>query len=147
MQYGEGRMGRIFALRLEDGERLPEVLETFAREQGLAAGLVIFLGGLKDGSRMIVGPEQDRGEAIIPIFFSLSGIQEVLAVGTFFPNEAGESVLHMHAAAGREGEAHVGCTRAGVETWLVGEVIILEIVGTGGTRRAEPPSGFHLLQF
>jgi hypothetical protein len=34
-----------------------------------------------------------------------------------------------------------------VEVWLVGEVIILEILGTGGCRRPEAPSGFSLLQF
>ena len=33
MQYTEGRMGRVFVLRLEDGERLNDTLETFAREQ------------------------------------------------------------------------------------------------------------------
>jgi len=34
-----------------------------------------------------------------------------------------------------------------VDVWLVGEVIILEILGARGRRRPEPPSGFSLLQF
>jgi predicted DNA-binding protein with PD1-like motif len=41
----------------------------------------------------------------------------------------------------------VGCTRAGEEVWLVGEVVILEILGTSGQRLKDPGSGFELLQF
>jgi predicted DNA-binding protein with PD1-like motif len=147
MQYQEGSIGRVFALRLEEGDRLPDTLEAFAREQNLAAAMVIYVGGAKGGSRLVVGPDASRPDAIVPLVHSLTGIQEVLAVGTLFPDEQGEPVLHLHAATGREGNATVGCSRAGVEVWLVGEVIILEILGTKGRRRPEPPSGFSLLQF
>lgn len=147
MQYQEGSIGRVFALRLEEGERLPDTLETFAQEQGLKAAMVIYVGGAKGGSRLVVGPDATKTEAIVPLVHTLTGIQEVLAVGTLFPDEHGAPVLHLHAATGREGEATVGCSRAGVDVWLVGEVIILEILGTRGRRRPEPPSGFSLLQF
>ena len=33
MQFSEGRLGRIFILRLEEGERLNDSIEKFAREQ------------------------------------------------------------------------------------------------------------------
>jgi predicted DNA-binding protein with PD1-like motif len=147
MQYQEGTVGRVFALRLEEGDRLPDSLEAFAREQGLEVAMVMYVGGAKGGSRLVVGPDASRPDAIVPLVHSLTGIQEVLAVGTLFPNDQGEPVLHMHAATGREGDATVGCSRAGVEVWLVGEVIILEILGIKGRRRPEPPSGFSLLQF
>jgi predicted DNA-binding protein with PD1-like motif len=147
MQYQEGSIGRVFALRLEDGERLPDTLEAFARDQNLEAAMVIYVGGAKGGSRLVVGPDAKAAEAIVPLVHTLSGIQEVLGVGTLFPDEAGKPVLHLHAATGREGDATVGCSRAGVDVWLVGEVIILEILGTRGRRRSEPPSGFSLLQF
>ncbi len=145
MQYREGRIGRIFIVRLEDGERLPEAIESFARDQGLREAMVIYVGGAQDGSRLVVGPEAGRGDAIVPMIHTLAGIQEVLGVGTLFPNEAGEPVLHLHAATGREGGATVGCSRAGVEVWLVGEVIILEVVGTAAIRRKDPQTGFPLL--
>ena len=145
MQYGEGRLGRVFVLRLEEGERLNDTLEAFARDQGVQRAMVLYLGGAGDGSRMVVGPEDPGAGTIVPMLFSLSGAQEVLAVGTMFPNEAGTPVLHMHAAAGREGRAHVGCTRAGVDVWLVGEVVVLEIVGTEARRRKDAATGFQLL--
>ncbi len=147
MQYSEGKLGRVFALRLEDGERLNDTIEAFAKDQAVACGMAIFLGGSGDGSLVVVGPEAGRGEAIVPMVHVLQGAQEVLAVGTIFPDEAGNPSLHMHGAAGREGRATVGCTRAGVDVWLVGEVILLEILGTAGQRRKDAPTGFKLLRF
>jgi len=147
MQYGEGRLGRVFALRLEEGERLNDTIEAFARDQGVARAMVIYLGGAQDGSRVVVGPEAGRGEAVVPLVHILSGIQEVLALGTIFPDESGAPSLHLHGAAGREGGATVGCTRAGVDVWLVGEVVLLEILGTEGTRQKDPKTGFQLLGF
>jgi len=146
MQYSEGRLGRVFVLRLEEGDRLNDSIEHFAREQKISHGLAFFLGGSGDGSQVVVGPEPNR-EAIIPMIYALQGAQEMLALGTLIPNEAGEPVLHMHAATGREGRATVGCTRAGVEVWLVGEVVVLEILGTGtAQRRKDPDTGFQLLR-
>ncbi|HEY9072674.1 MAG TPA: PPC domain-containing DNA-binding protein [Desulfobaccales bacterium] len=146
MQYREGRMGRIFILRLEEGERLNDSIEKFAREQQISHGLAFFLGGSGDGSRVVVGPEAGRAE-IIPLLHTLQWAQEVLALGTLIPNEAGEPLLHMHAATGREGQATVGCTRAGVDVWLVGEVVLLEILGAEGARRQkDEATGFQLLR-
>ena len=145
MHYTEGFLGRIFALRLEPGERVPDIIEQFAREHEIQSGLVFYVGGAGSGSRLVVGPEEGKGEQIIPIIHALSGIQEMLGVGTLFPNEAGQPVLHLHAAVGREGGATVGCSRAGVDVWLVGEVMILEILGTTAQRRRDPDSKLELL--
>jgi predicted DNA-binding protein with PD1-like motif len=145
MQYTEGRFGRVFILRLEDGERLNDTIENFAKGQKLSHGLAFFLGGAGDGSKVVVGPEAGRAD-IIPMIYTLRESQEVLALGTIFPNESGEPVLHMHAAAGREGRATVGCTRAGLGVWLTGEVVLLEIMGTeAAQRQKDPATGFQLL--
>jgi predicted DNA-binding protein with PD1-like motif len=134
-------------LRLEDGDRLPEVIERFAEEHAVHHGLVFYLGGAADGSRLVVGPRpRQPGEAIVPIVHTLSGSQEVLAVGTLVRNEAARPVLHLHAAVGREGGATVGCTRAGVEVWLVGEVVILELGQVAAERRRDAQSGLELLE-
>jgi len=146
MQYSEGRWGRVFILRLEEGEQLNNSIEKFAREKQISHGLAFFLGGSGDGSQVVVGPEANR-DKIIPMIYALQGEQEVLALGTLIPNEAGEPLLHMHAASGREGRATVGCTRAGVAVWLVGEVVLLEIIGADAAKRQkDPATGFQLLQ-
>jgi len=145
MHYTEGSLGRVFVLRLTDGERLNDTLEAFARDQGLKHALAFFLGGSADGSRVVVGPDASRPEAVVPLVHMLSGAQEVLALGTLVPDDGGAPVLHMHAAAGREGRGTVGCTRAGVDVWLVGEVILLEILGAQARRQKDPATGFQLL--
>ncbi len=146
MQYSEGRLGRVFILRLEDGERLNDTIEDFAAEQRISHGLAFFLGGSAAGSKMVVGPEAGRPD-IIPMIHTLTGSQEVLALGTLIPNEAGTPVLHMHGAAGREGRATVGCTRAGVDVWLTGEVVLLEILGAeAAQRQKDAATGFQLLR-
>jgi uncharacterized protein len=145
LKFSEAALGRVFVLRLEEREALNATLEAFASEHGLSRALAFYVGGAMSGSKVVVGPDADCADSIIPLIYALAGSQEALAVGTIFPNEAGEPVLHMHTASGREGGATVGCTRAGMQTWLVGEVILLEILGTQALRRTDPDTGFGLL--
>lgn len=145
MEVKEAQLGRIFVLRLDDGDRLPDVIEQFARDRDIDNAMLIYLGGVADGSRFVVGPEEGHGEKIVPSIFSLKGTQEIVGIGTLFRNAQGEPILHLHAAAGREGRATVGCTRAGVDVWLVGEAVLLEITGDVGARVRDPESGFELL--
>jgi len=145
MRFSQGSLGRVFVLRLEDGDVLNDTVEAFARDQQVAAALAFFLGGSAAGSRLVVGPDAARDDAVIPLVHVLSGTREVLAVGTIFPDEKGEPKAHMHAAAGREGDATVGCARAGLATWLVGEVVLLELLGTGARRETDAATGFELL--
>ncbi len=91
MKYSEGQIGRIFVLRLEEGERLPEVIEDFAEKHDIARAMVLYVGGAQDGSRLVVGPEAGRGSEIIPMIHALEGIQEVLGAGTHFPRRNREA--------------------------------------------------------
>ena len=59
MIVSEGRLGRVFVLRLGDGDRLPDAIEDFARTRGVEAALVAALGGLENG-RLVTGPEDGR---------------------------------------------------------------------------------------
>lgn len=146
MKYTQGAIGRIFVLRMEDGDVLNDTVEAFARTQGIRRGLAFYLGGSAHGSSLVVGPDATRDDGVIPLVHVLTGAQEAFAVGTIFPDQAGEPVLHMHAASGREGQATVGCTRAGVQTWLIGEVVLLEILGTDARRELDADTGFQLLE-
>lgn len=145
MQYSQGNIGRIFALKLESGDRLPDAVVDFAREHNVRSAMALYVGGADATSRLVVGPEENTDD-IIPIVHCLGGIHEVVAMGTLFPDEHGNPELHMHAAAGRQGKASVGCVRAGVDVWLIGEVILLEITGIAGFRKKDPQTGFQILQ-
>ena len=76
----------------------------------------------------------------------IDGAHEVAGVGVLAPGEDGKPALHMHAALGRSGQTMAGCLRPGVTTWIVGEVILYEILGAKVARRKDKKSGFALLQ-
>jgi predicted DNA-binding protein with PD1-like motif len=146
MQCTEGAVGRVFAIRLEHGEPMPESLERLALERGVRCGLAIMVGGAEGGSRLVVGPQDGEATPVVPMVGVLSGVHEVAAVGTLFPDEAGRPVLHMHAAFGRGDRTLSGCIREGIVTWQVLEIILLELVGLNASRVPDEATGFRLLQ-
>jgi uncharacterized protein len=146
MRYAEGSLGRVFVLRLEEGDRLPDTIEKFALDHAVHSALVVYLGGAASGSRLVVGPKAGQGEQIIPLIHSLAGPQEVMGIGTLFGNESQQPILHLHAACGREGQATVGCTRAGVDVWLIGEVVMVELLGVQVQRQRNRQNGLELLE-
>ncbi|HQN76309.1 MAG TPA: DNA-binding protein [Methanomassiliicoccales archaeon] len=146
MKCSVGSAGRVLVIRLEDGDVLHECVERAAKENGIARGAVLALGGADQGSRMVVGPRDGRSERIEPMLAQLAGESELAAVGTIFPDENGEPSLHMHASAGRDGRSVTGCVRAGVKVWLMQEVVVIEILGTASRRVKDPRTGFHLLE-
>ena len=146
MKYSEAKQGRVFVIRLEDGDVVHEVIEAFALAHGIAAATLIAVGGADDGSRLVVGPAEDRAKPVVPMQTSLTHAHEVAGVGTLFPGPDATPSLHMHMACGREGQTVTGCVRAGVRTWHVMEVIITELLDCTATRAVEPETGFALLQ-
>jgi len=146
VQYSEGRVGRAFVIRLEHGERMPDVLEQFAREHGVTAGVAMMVGGADDKSRFVVGPEDGCAQPVVPMVNALVGAHEAAAVGTLFPDETGNPVLHMHAVFGRGDDAKSGCVRAGIVTWQILEIVLLELVGVSAARLPDEATGFRLLR-
>ncbi len=146
MKYSEAKPGRIFVLRLEDGDTVHETIEALAREQSIGAAALVILGGADAGSRLVVGPEDGRASPVSPMETILDNVHEVAGTGTLFPNEAGEPVLHLHLACGRKRSTVTGCVRRGVRVWHVMEAVLFELTETRATRRFESPTGFTLLQ-
>ena len=145
MKASEGRIGRVFVIRLEDGDRVPECIERFAIEQGVSLGHVVLVGGI-GGGQVVVGPRRSDETPPDPILLPVDGAHEAVGVGVLAPGEDGKPVLHIHGALGRSGQTMTGCLRPGVTTWLVGEVILYEILGAKATRVRDRGSGFALLQ-
>jgi predicted DNA-binding protein with PD1-like motif len=146
MQYSEGTVGRVFAIRLEHGDPMPQSLEDLAREQGVQSGLAIMVGGADEGSKFVVGPEDGETLPPAPMVSVLRGVHEAAAVGTLFPDETGQPMLHMHATFGRGDGAVSGCIREGIVTWHILEIILVEITGLDVARMPDEATGFGLLQ-
>jgi predicted DNA-binding protein with PD1-like motif len=146
LKYSQAKQGRIFVIRLEDGEILQEMVEQFASEQGIKAAFMIILGGADRQSLLVVGPEDGRTTPVNPMTYELDNIHEIVGTGTLFPDEEGNPTLHLHMAAGRKDSTITGCVRSGVKIWKVGEVVLIELLDTTALRKMEPTLGFKLLQ-
>ena len=145
MKACQGEIGRVFIIRLEDGDVVPGCIERFAEENGVSVGQVILVGGV-GGGEVVVGPRRSEEMPPQPMLLPVDGAHEVLGVGVLAPDEDGKSVLHSHAALGRSGQTMSGCLRPGVTTWLVGEVILYEILGVNVARIRDEASDFNLLE-
>ena len=144
MKAAEGKIGRLFVIRLEDGDMLPVTLEKFAEKNGIKNGFVLLIGGIGSG-QIVVGPRYSDEMPPDPVLLPIDGAHEVVAVGILAPGEDGRIVLHIHGSLGRSGQAKTGCLRPGVSTWLVGEAIMYEIMGVNVRRIKDKESGFELL--
>jgi len=145
MKATQGSIGRVFVLRLEDGDVVPQCIERFAAGQGITAGHVILIGGI-GGGQVVVGPRHSGEMPPDPMLLPVDGAHEVVGVGIIAPGDAGMPTLHIHAALGRAGQTTTGCLRPGVTTWVTGECIIYEILGADAARRLDPAVGFSLLE-
>jgi predicted DNA-binding protein with PD1-like motif len=145
MKSCEGKIGRVFIIRLEDGDLLPGCIEKFARKNKVTMGHVILVGGI-GGGQIVVGPRRSEQMPPEPMLLPVDGAHEVAGVGVIAPDDSGKPILHIHAALGRSGQTMMGCLRPGVTTWLVGEVILYEIVGAKASRIKDAKSGFSLLE-
>jgi len=145
MKYSEAKLGRVFVIRLEDGEIVHEVIEAFALEHSIRAASLIILGGSDEGSRLVVGPENGRSSPIVPMGHVLDDVREVTGTGTVFPDDAGTPILHLHMACGRNSSTVTGCIRQGVKVWQVMEAILFELTDTKARRLPDAVTGLKLL--
>ncbi|MDD4170260.1 MAG: DNA-binding protein [Desulfotomaculaceae bacterium] len=146
MKYTQASPGRVFVIRLEQGDIIPGVIEEFALQQKISAAYVLFVGGAEVGSKVVVGPKAATDHKPVPVVTALSGISEAVGYGTIFANQDGLPRLHLHAAFGRERDTITGCARQGVTVWHIGEVVIQELLNCPVQRRVHPQSGLELLE-
>ena len=143
MQYTEGQLGRIFVVRIDDGEDMLVSLRQFIIDKDIGAGSITFLGALMDG-RMVTGPEEPVIPPV-PHFVMFEGGWEVFGIGTIYPGEGGPHI-HYHASVGRSGHALTGCLREKATTYLIVEAVIMEFTGLTARREFDKKTQLHLPQ-
>lgn len=146
MKYSQASHGRVFVIRLEDGDILHESIEELARKENIRCAALIAVGGADQGSRLVVGPEAGRAAQIEPMHQMLENVHEIAGTGTLFPDDSGAPVLHMHMACGRNAATVTGCVRSGVRVWHVMEVILYELLDSDARRIYDKATGFKLLE-
>jgi len=141
MQFSEGRLGRVFVLRIDDGEDFLGVTREFVRDKGIATGTILYLGALRQ-AKMVTGPEA----AVLPPdphYVMFEGGWEMVGIGTICTGEDGPAI-HFHASVGRAGHALTGCLRERATTYIVAEVIILEFTGISIVHRFDEKTQVNL---
>ena len=145
MEYTTGAVGRCICIRLHEGDPVYASVQGVAEKEGVDAGVVFVIGGVKNGA-VVVGPIDQDERPLRTMVEKFADAREIAGVGTLFRNEEGEAKLHMHAAIGKGTAPVAGCPRLGLDCWLVNEVIILELTGINAVR-AKEASGLELLKF
>jgi predicted DNA-binding protein with PD1-like motif len=141
MQYAEGQVGRVFVIRIDDGEDFIASIRRFIADKNIQLGSVIFLGALMNG-RMVTGPEEPVIPPL-PHFVMFEGGWEVFGVGTIYPADGGPHI-HYHASVGRAGHALTGCLREKATTYLIIEAVITEFIGLQGRREFDQRTQMNL---
>ncbi|UMZ73786.1 PPC domain-containing DNA-binding protein [Natranaerofaba carboxydovora] len=145
MQYTQAEHGRVFILRLEEGEVLHEEIEKFAREKEVKSAALIAVGGVGEGSKLVVGPEDGDKRPVVPMFHNLDDVHELAGTGTLFTDEEGNPILHMHSSCGRNEETITGCVRSGIKVWQIMEIVMFELIGSSAKRVLDDELGVKLL--
>jgi len=146
VKSSSAQLGRVFVLRLEDGEIVHECIERFAAEHGITHAALTMHGGGDQGSVLVTGPREARcPPPIAPQTAVLDNVHEVVGSGTIFPDANGTPILHVHLACGRGEKTVTGCIRTGVKVWHVLEVVLVELLGSTARRLPDSATGFELL--
>lgn len=145
MKYSEANLNRIFILRLEHGDKIPDIIEEFAKTHQIDSAILHFLGGADTNSKVVVGPEDGTAKKPRKMVTELLGTSEAVGIGTLFLNEENVPKLHLHAAFGRNRDTVTGCSRDGLTIWHIGEVVIFELVNSSARRKLDTNTGFELL--
>ncbi len=141
MQYTEGQIGRVFVVRIDDGEDMLLSLRQFILDKNIQTGSIHFLGALMNG-RMVTGPEEPVIPPV-PHFVMFEGGWEIFGIGTIYPGEGGPHI-HYHASVGRSGHALTGCLREKAITYLIVEAVIMEFTGLSARREFDEKMQLHL---
>jgi predicted DNA-binding protein with PD1-like motif len=142
MQYSEGNLGRIFVLRMDDGEDLIASLQRFVADKKVQSGMALFMGALKEG-RMVTGPEQPVIPPV-PHWDSFQGGWEVFGMATIYPSSTG-SKIHIHSGMGKGKDAKLGCIREQAEVYLIIEAVLFEFSGLNASREFDGRTNSYLL--
>lgn len=132
MQYSEGRISRIFVLRLDDGEDLIASLKKFVSEMEISSCMALFIGALKEG-RVVTGPEEPTIPPV-PHWEEYREGWEVFGMATIYPSSEGPR-LHIHSSLGKGREAMLGCVRERAGVYLVVEAVLFEFSGLNVRRQ------------
>ena len=144
MEYSIGNIGRVFTVRLDQGDDILLELEGLAVKEDIRSAMFTMLGAVKQAS-LVVGPKTNDVPPD-PQWAKFSDAHELIGIGNIF-REDDKPKIHLHAAAGRGESVKTGCLRKETEVFMVVEIFIMEISGISANRVFDPKRGFAPVRF
>ena len=144
MDYRSGTVGRVFAVRFDDGDDFLEELNKLIIKENIRNGWFHVIGGLREAG-VVTGPQKPVMPPE-PVWAELDTVRETLGTGTIF-RDGDEPKIHLHAALGHHGDTLTACVRKGTKVYLVLEVFIIETEGINASRPWYEKGGFNRLTF
>ncbi|MDH4321891.1 MAG: DNA-binding protein [Desulfobulbaceae bacterium] len=144
MDYRSGTVGRVFAVRFDDGDDFLAELTGLIRKEDIRNGWFHVIGGLREAG-VVTGPKKPVMPPE-PVWAELATVRETLGTGTIFW-DGDEPKIHLHAALGHHGDTLTACVRKGTKVYLVLEVFITETQGIDASRPWYEKGGFNRLTF
>ncbi|MDH3360448.1 MAG: DUF296 domain-containing protein [Desulfobulbaceae bacterium] len=144
MDYRSGKVGRVFAVRFDEGDDFLTELTDLITKENIRSGWFHVIGGLREAG-VVTGPQKPVMPPD-PVWAELDSVRETLGTGTIFWDN-NEPKIHLHAALGHHGDTLTACVRKNTKVYLVLEVFIIETEGINATRPWYEKGGFNRLTF
>ena len=132
MEYEGGKIGRVFYLRVDEGDDLLECLERVAVNEKINSAVALVIGAVH-GASVVVGSREPTIPPE-PMYRELSDGRELLGIATILRDMEGKPTVHIHGSLARGDDVALGCLREKVPVYLVAETIILEVEGLSAVR-------------
>lgn len=137
MQYQQGRLGRVYLVKVEHGDDLLQEINRLAAETGLKSAYLFMIGAI-DKTDMVTGPQRCELPPQI-IEQRVDEGREIVALGTIFPDQiSGKPVVHIHGSLGRGDTTFTGCLRSDTRVFVVVELLVLEVLGLTASKGTDP---------
>lgn len=144
MEYSTGNIGRVFTVRLDQGDDILSELEDLAVKENIRSAMFMMLGAVKQAS-LVVGPKINTVPPD-PQWAEFNDAHELIGIGNIFM-EGEKPKIHLHSSAGRADSVRTGCLRGQSQVFMVVEVFIMEITGIRAARIFDESRGFAPVSF
>ncbi|MEM3459125.1 MAG: DNA-binding protein [Candidatus Bathyarchaeia archaeon] len=137
----KGQVGKIYFSRILEDEDLAEAIKKRVEESGVKAGVLIFIGSLKDA---VLGYYKEGQYKSI----RLDGPLEIASgMGNIAVNEKGEIIVHAHlVVSDEEGRAYGGHLMKDSHVGATVELVIIEGAGVNLQRVFDEKTKLNLLK-
>lgn len=144
MEYSKGKVGRVFAVRMDHGDDLILELIKLSELEHIESAVFTLIGALKEG-KLVVGPKKSMRPPE-PVWSGFDDTHEILGIGNIFL-EDGKPKVHLHVGTGRGDSVKLGCLRGESEVFMVVEAIVFELEGISARRVMDKEQGFSPVSF